>query len=240
MRRQDPRKLYTAYGNSAGMKAWDGKPMPTWDQLNSAVRTHWTITALHCVTGHDYAQMEPALERLVREVDNVGDKLSGPHAELSWSLRLWGRMAAAPGPRLLPVRHPDPHAIVVALRFIGVQHTEMLLGPLHHPGEAEHAGAFMRQLGILSVAALGLRMGYPSDRWPVELDVAAVSQMFERIASQYEHLEDDGQQRGEARLFRAAARLITDYAALGPRSPDRGGSTSGPVHGEGAGGPEAA
>jgi hypothetical protein len=37
--------LYAAYLVSCGGLAWDGRPCPTWDGLNAAVRAHWTAAA---------------------------------------------------------------------------------------------------------------------------------------------------------------------------------------------------
>ena len=39
-------RFYMAYlANSDGL-AWDGRPCPTWEQLNDAVRSHWCAVAL--------------------------------------------------------------------------------------------------------------------------------------------------------------------------------------------------
>lgn len=35
------RELYEAYIANSDGKAWDGRPCPTWDGLNDAVRSHW-------------------------------------------------------------------------------------------------------------------------------------------------------------------------------------------------------
>lgn len=37
---------YEAYGRDADWKTYDGRPMPTWDDLTEAVRGHWIAAAL--------------------------------------------------------------------------------------------------------------------------------------------------------------------------------------------------
>lgn len=32
---------YSAYGEDAKWLTWNGNPMPQWDQLNDAVKSHW-------------------------------------------------------------------------------------------------------------------------------------------------------------------------------------------------------
>lgn len=41
------RALYEAYIANCGGLSWDGKPCPTWDGLNDAVRSHWCAVAIH-------------------------------------------------------------------------------------------------------------------------------------------------------------------------------------------------
>lgn len=38
--------MFDAYGEHCGWKAWDGRPMPRWEDLNEAVRSHWKAAAL--------------------------------------------------------------------------------------------------------------------------------------------------------------------------------------------------
>lgn len=42
------KQAYDAYGDDAEWKTWDGRPMPTWDDLTTAVRDHWKA-AIHSV-----------------------------------------------------------------------------------------------------------------------------------------------------------------------------------------------
>lgn len=35
------RKFYESYLDNSGGLAWDGRPCPTWDELNDAVKSHW-------------------------------------------------------------------------------------------------------------------------------------------------------------------------------------------------------
>lgn len=36
---------YQAYGDSAGWKNYQDKPMPTWDELPEAIKGHWRTAA---------------------------------------------------------------------------------------------------------------------------------------------------------------------------------------------------
>lgn len=40
------RALYEGYIANSGGLAWDGRPCPTWDGLNDAVRSHWCAVVL--------------------------------------------------------------------------------------------------------------------------------------------------------------------------------------------------
>lgn len=39
------RIMFDAYGAHCDWKAWDGRPMPTWEAVNDAVRSHWVAAA---------------------------------------------------------------------------------------------------------------------------------------------------------------------------------------------------
>ena len=39
------RIMFDAYGAHCEWKAWDGRPMPTWEAINDAVRSHWVAAA---------------------------------------------------------------------------------------------------------------------------------------------------------------------------------------------------
>ena len=39
------RVMFDAYGAHCDWKAWDGRPMPTWEAVNDAVRSHWEAAA---------------------------------------------------------------------------------------------------------------------------------------------------------------------------------------------------
>lgn len=39
------RSMFDAYGDHADWKAWDGRPMPQWSEVNDAVRSHWVASA---------------------------------------------------------------------------------------------------------------------------------------------------------------------------------------------------
>ena len=43
------REMYDVYGASAGWKNYAGLPMPTWETLTDAIRTHWTASARHAI-----------------------------------------------------------------------------------------------------------------------------------------------------------------------------------------------
>lgn len=213
--RQDPRRLYAAYGASARWKAWDGRPMPDFDKLGPKVQAHWTVTAL-CAAGlpvyTDHTDM--ALDGLARQLDAEDVERGGAVAELYWTLCTWARMSEAVRQQrpdissIWPFNSYAATALTVALCRVGQQTVDALLGPLLHPGEATTASTFLRQLGTLGVAtgALGARFDPTTSH--------AVALTFERIAVAYDHLEDGDQPRGEARLFRAASRLVRDLAKL--------------------------
>lgn len=38
--------LFNAYGDHCNWLAWDGRPMPRWDGVNDAVRSHWVAAAV--------------------------------------------------------------------------------------------------------------------------------------------------------------------------------------------------
>lgn len=39
--------FYNAYIKNSDGKAWDGRQCPAWEDLTSAVRSHWCAVALH-------------------------------------------------------------------------------------------------------------------------------------------------------------------------------------------------
>ena len=39
------RLMFDAYGAHCDWKAWDGRPMPSWEAVNDAVRSHWCAAA---------------------------------------------------------------------------------------------------------------------------------------------------------------------------------------------------
>ena len=39
------RRMFDAYGAHCDWKAWDGRPMPSWEAVNDAVRSHWCAAA---------------------------------------------------------------------------------------------------------------------------------------------------------------------------------------------------
>lgn len=41
------RRAYERYMHSCGGLSWDGKPCPTWPELNEAVRGHWAAAVDH-------------------------------------------------------------------------------------------------------------------------------------------------------------------------------------------------
>lgn len=41
------RAFYEAYLENCDGKAWDGRPCPTWDALNDAVRSHWCAVVIY-------------------------------------------------------------------------------------------------------------------------------------------------------------------------------------------------
>lgn len=42
---QDGQIAYNAYGDHASWLTFDGRPMPRWDELGDAVRSHWIAAA---------------------------------------------------------------------------------------------------------------------------------------------------------------------------------------------------
>lgn len=230
-RRQDPRALYAAYGASADMRAWDGRPMPTYDNLGVKVQAHWTVAAL-AAAGLDMSHEDPSFARVAAELINRDSKAVPPMAEhLYWQLRLWARMSAAvpravvvpasfpavvAPPHLLVPTFATPSALATALSSIAGQNVDALLGPLLHQGERAAAEMFFRELGAAAMAALALR----PQTWFLQTEQhGPVQAALERIGERFELLESDGQPRPEARLFRQAARLLGDlHAAAGSPS----------------------
>ncbi len=39
------RVMFDAYGAHCNWKAWDGRPMPSWDDITEHVRSHWEAAA---------------------------------------------------------------------------------------------------------------------------------------------------------------------------------------------------
>lgn len=215
--RQDPKKLYAAYGASTDRKAWDGRSMPPYDKLGPQVTAAWTVTAL-AAAGLDVEHCDAALDRVAREL-RVDGEVPAAALSLYWTLRTWSRMSAsaAEGARAGGPLTADAGALCRALALLGQQTVDALLGPLLRAGEAEPAAAFLQQLGTLGVATGG------AGRNPNNLDAPAVILTFERIALAFDHLEDEGQPRVEARLFRAAADLVRRLAlAARPPTPEGG------------------
>lgn len=226
--RQDPRKLYAAYGFSSDMKSHDGRPMPSFDQLGPKVTAHWTITAI-AACGFDMSRSDPAFDAIAKTL--LEDGKVPPAAEaLYWQVRTASRLSAAVVESKIPLgsNHPivrgdipntgrgrdpwvyaPPSALASALARLAAQKVDALLGPMLHDGEAERAEDFLRQIGVLSVASMGLRQTAKSAP-----GARVVSTTFARIAERFELLEFDGRQPVEVRLYRNAARLILDLAAL--------------------------
>lgn len=48
---------YDAYGDVADWKAWNGKPMPKWDELPEDIRVKWTASAV-AITNADRAALQ--------------------------------------------------------------------------------------------------------------------------------------------------------------------------------------
>jgi hypothetical protein len=42
--------MYNKYGEHAEWKSWNSNPMPTWEELNDAVRSHWIAVAEYVFT----------------------------------------------------------------------------------------------------------------------------------------------------------------------------------------------
>lgn len=235
--RQDPRKLYAAYGFSSDMKAHDGRPMPSFDQLGPKVTAHWTITAL-AACGFDMSRSDPAFDAIAKTL--LEDGKVPPAAEaLYWQVRTASRLSAAVAESKIPLgsNHPTARegwqnpitgigsnkppfvfatgpALAVALAKLAMEKVDALLGPMLHPGEAERAEDFLRQLGVLSIASMGLRATHAVAGPNPGAHARVVSTTFARIAERFELLELDGRQPVEVRLYRNAARLILDLAAL--------------------------
>ena len=205
--RQDPDKLYRAHLLSVECESpahRDRRPLA--DQSH-ATQAHWTQVALAAaglIIGHGN---DAALYRIARSIlgdDRMAATIPESRAELYWTLLTWSRMsgAMAEGVRAGGPLTADPGALCGALRILGTQTVEVLLGPLLHPGEAEVATHFLRLLRTLGIATGG---GGTSLR---AVDASAVILTFERISSAYESLELAGAPYVEARLFRAAADLV--------------------------------
>lgn len=214
--RQDPKKLYAAYGASTDRKAWDGRPMPAYNLLGPQVTAAWTVTAL-AAAGLDVERTDAAIERVAREL-RVEGELPPSALSLYWTLRTWSRMSAsaAEGARAGGPLTADAGALCRALVLLGQQTVDALLGPMLRTGEYEQAAAFLQQLGTLGVATGG------AGHNPNNLDAPAVILTFERIAVAFDHLEDEGRPRVEARLFRAAADLVRRLALARPPIPEGG------------------
>ena len=46
------RVMFDAYGAHCDWKAWDGRPMPSWEAVNDAVRSHWEAAAQAALAAH--------------------------------------------------------------------------------------------------------------------------------------------------------------------------------------------
>ena len=144
--RQDPDKLYRAHLLSVECESpahRDRRPLA--DQSH-ATQAHWTQVALAAaglIIGHGN---DAALYRIARSIlgdDRMAATIPESRAELYWTLLTWSRMsgAMAEGVRAGGPLTADPGALCGALRILGTQTVEVLLGPLLHPGEAEVAVA---------------------------------------------------------------------------------------------------
>lgn len=224
MKRQDPKRLYANYGASSDGKAWDGRPMPTWDQLGPAVQSHWTVAAL-AAAGLELSRIDAGFKRMSDQlVDSDRGRPGVPPSAhpLYWQLRTWGRMAAADwAPRMAalgckpaPRVDLDVGADALALAFgrlagLGV---DSLLGALEQDGERPVASALMHSIGALAVAGFGLG----ATASPASLERVVLA--FERIADCHDLLEHEGEPRREGKMWRAAAWNIRDQLVQVPRS----------------------
>lgn len=221
--RQDPKRLYANYGASSDGKAWDGRPMPTWDQLGPAVQAHWTVAAL-AAAGLELSRIDPGFKRMA---DSMVDSDRGrpgvpPSAHpLFWQIRLWGRMAAADwSPRQVALGHKlgprveldtGADALVLAFGRLAGLGVDCLLGALEQDGDRPVASALMHSIGALAVAGFGLG----ATAGPASMERVVLA--FERIADCHELLDLDGPRR-EAKMWRAAAWNIRAQLVQVPRS----------------------
>lgn len=227
MMRQDPKRLYANYGASSDGKAWDGRPMPAWDQLGPAVQAHWTVAAL-AASGLELSRIDAGFKRMADSlIERDRERAAfmtvpASVAPLYWQLRTWGRMAAAdwatrmaalgckPGVRV----DLDVGADGLALAFgrlagLGV---DCLLGALEQDGERPVASALMHSIGALAVAGFGLG----ATAGPASLERVVLA--FERIADCHDLLEHEGEPRREGKMWRAAAWNIRAQLVQVPRS----------------------
>lgn len=204
--RQDPDKLYRAHLLSVECESPAHRDRRPLREQDPATRAHWTQVALAAAGLTVGLGNDAALYRIARSLlgDDRAGRIPEARAELYWTLITWARMsgAVAEGARAGGPLTADPGALCGALRILGQQTVEVLLGPLLHPGEAEVASNFLRLLGTLGIATGG---GGANVR---NLDAPAVILTFERISTAYESLEVAGSPCVEARLFRAAADLV--------------------------------
>lgn len=226
--RQDPKRLYANYGASSDGKAWDGRSMPTWDQLGPAVQAHWTVAAL-AAAGLELSRIDPGFKRMADSMVHpdravaVMCKVPEAVAPLYWQLRLWGRMAAADwSPRMValgckpggPRGDIDVGADALALAFgrLAGLGTDCLLGALEQDGDRPVASALMHSIGALAVAGFGLG----ATAGPASMERVVLA--FERIADCHDLLDLDGETRREAKMWRAAAWNIRAQLVPVPRS----------------------
>lgn len=205
--RQDPEKLYRAHLLSVECESPAHRDRRPLREQEPATRAHWTQVALAAAGLTIGAGNDAALYRIARSLlgdDRMAAKIPDSRAELYWTLLTWARMsgAMAEGARAGGPLTADPGALCGALRVLGQQTVDVLLGPLLHPGEAAIASDFLRLLGTLGVATGGAGANLRN------LDAPAVILTFERISAAYEKLEHAGGPCVEARLFRAAADLV--------------------------------
>lgn len=136
--------MFAAYREHAGGVTWDGKPVPTWDGLNDAVRSHWYASAE--VAHARYAEPPAQVIGMVNEADGrltllLGNGRSATmSAEYVASLRQGSAVVevlAAPGAQFMVVQLDSGATLRLERRHMDKvkAHTDNLPpGPPNNPG----------------------------------------------------------------------------------------------------------